>query len=316
MVEERAERGGIDAVRFATATAGPMVGKVVGMGVHGGLVVETTLDPAEQPFLGDHQIEGTPVLPGVMGIEGFAEVAGLPLPGWHPVEIEEVEFLAPCKFYRHEPRTVAITATYRRDGDQLVADCRLVGTRQLANQPEPQVTTHFTGRVRLAREPVGDDVTVPVPPSPNGKGASADAIYDVYFHGPAFRVLERAWRDEHGPVGLFAVGLPDDHAPAAQRELLSPRLIELFFQTAGIWEIGRNGRFGLPHHVDRIVLHPALGAPRGRVEAIVEPGEAGFDGRVVDEAGTVLLDVQGYRTVELPGVIDPELHTPLAQAMA
>ena len=52
-----------------------MVGRVVAMGVHGGLVVETTLDPAEQPFLGDHQIEGTPVLPGVMGIEAFAEVA-------------------------------------------------------------------------------------------------------------------------------------------------------------------------------------------------------------------------------------------------
>ncbi|HEX2563470.1 MAG TPA: SDR family oxidoreductase, partial [Acidimicrobiales bacterium] len=65
MVEERAEHGGIDAVRFATATAGPMVGEVVGMGVHDGLVVETSLDPAEQPFLGDHQIEGTPVLPGV-----------------------------------------------------------------------------------------------------------------------------------------------------------------------------------------------------------------------------------------------------------
>ena len=84
------------------------------MGVHGGLVVETTLDPAEQPFLGDHQIEGTPVLPGVMGIEAFAEVAALPLPGWHPVEIEDVEFLAPCKFYRGEPRTLTVTATYRR----------------------------------------------------------------------------------------------------------------------------------------------------------------------------------------------------------
>jgi len=29
-----------------------------------GLTIETTLDPREQPFLHDHQIEGTPVLPG------------------------------------------------------------------------------------------------------------------------------------------------------------------------------------------------------------------------------------------------------------
>ncbi len=40
-----------------------------------GLVVRTTLDPAEQPFLDDHRIDGTPVLPGVMGMEAFAEVA-------------------------------------------------------------------------------------------------------------------------------------------------------------------------------------------------------------------------------------------------
>ncbi|HEY3015937.1 MAG TPA: SDR family oxidoreductase, partial [Nocardioides sp.] len=157
MAEDRAERGGIDPARFTTSTTGPMVGQVTAMGVHGGLVVETTLDPAEQPFLGDHQIEGTPVLPGVMGIEAFAEVATLPLPGWHAVEIEDVEFLAPCKFYRGEPRTLAITATYRPEGDQLVAACRLVGSRLLANQTEPQVTTHFTGEVRLARAPLAEE---------------------------------------------------------------------------------------------------------------------------------------------------------------
>jgi Polyketide synthase dehydratase/KR domain len=316
MADERAERGGIDPARFDTAATGPMVGRVTAMGVHGGLVVETTLDPAEQPFLGDHQIEGTPVLPGVMGIEAFAEVAGLPLPGWRAVEIEDVAFLAPCKFYRGEPRTLAITATFRPDGHQLVADCELVGSRRLANQPEPQVTTHFTGRVRLARAPLEHALTVPAPPSPDGMGATADAIYGVYFHGPAYQVLERAWRGETGPVGLLATGLPADHVPAERPEVASPRLIELFFQTAGIWEIGRLGRFGLPQHVDRIVFHEKLETPQGRVEALVEPGDAGFDGRVVDEAGSVLVEVRGYRTVELPGGVDPERQAPLAAAMA
>jgi acyl transferase domain-containing protein/acyl carrier protein len=316
MAEERADRGGVDPARFDTAATGPMVGRVSAMGVHGGLVVETTLDPAEQPFLGDHQIEGTPVLPGVMGIEAFAEVAALPLPGWRPVEIEDVEFLAPCKFYRHEPRTLAITATFRREGDQLVADCRLVGSRRLANQPEPQTTTHFTGRVRLARAPLADGEPGPAPPPPDGEGTTADAIYGVYFHGPAFQVLERAWRAEQGPVGLLAAELPVDHVPAERPEVASPRLIELFFQTAGIWEIGRHARFGLPQHVDRIVIDRALEAPRGRVAAVVEPGDTGFDGRVVDEAGTVLVEVRGYRTVELPGAVDPERQTRLAEAMA
>ena len=37
--------------------------------------IQASLDPAVQPFLHDHQIGGTPVLPGVMGIEAFAEAA-------------------------------------------------------------------------------------------------------------------------------------------------------------------------------------------------------------------------------------------------
>jgi hypothetical protein len=314
MGEECAERGGIDPGEFDTTGAGPMVGEVVAMGVHSGLTVETTLDPAEQPFLGDHRIDGTPVLPGVMGIEAFAEVATLPLPGWHAVAIEDVEFLAPCKFYRSEPRTLAITATFRPEGDQIVADCRLVGSRHLTGQAEPQVTTHFTGRVRLDRAPAARDTSVRAP-APDGRGTTADAIYDVYFHGPAFRVLERAWRSEQGPVGLLASDLPADHVPADGPEVASPRLIELVFQTAGIWEIGRHGRFGLPQHVDRVVIHPA-GQPRGRVEAVVDANDGVFDGRVVDEDGSVLVQVHGYRTVELPGALDPERQAPLAAAMA
>jgi hypothetical protein len=68
--------------------------------------------------------------------------------------------------------------------------------------------------------------------------------------------------------------------------------------------------------VDRIGVLGALETPRGRVAAVVEPGDTGFDGRVIDEAGTVLVEVRGYRTVELPGAVDPERQTRLAEAMA
>ncbi|MBE1495760.1 acyl transferase domain-containing protein/acyl carrier protein [Amycolatopsis lexingtonensis] len=306
------ERDGIEPARFP---AGPMAGEVERMGVHTGLVVRTTLDPGVQPFLADHRIDGTPVLPGVLGIEAFAEVAAMPLPGWRPVAVEDVEFLAPCKFYRDEPRTLTVTAVFRADGDGLVADCALTGSRQLAGQAEPQVTTHFTGRVRLARTPVGDAVTTAAPPVPDGKGVRADAIYDVFFHGPAFQVLEQAWRAEAGPVGLYASDLPADHVPAEEPELVSPRLIELVFQTAGVWDIGRHGRFGLPRHVDRIVLHDAP-EPRGRLEAVVTSEADGFGGRVLDETGAVLLELSGYRTTELPGALDVERSAPMTEAMS
>ena len=71
--EERHPTGGLDASHAAAAR--PMAGRIAGMGVQSGLSVITELDPADQAFLSDHRIDGTPVLPGVMGIEAFAEAA-------------------------------------------------------------------------------------------------------------------------------------------------------------------------------------------------------------------------------------------------
>ena len=118
-------------------------------GIYSGLVATAELDPTVQPFLYDHQIDGTAVLPGVMGVETFAEVAKLAFPDLAIAAIEDVNFMAPFKFYRDEPRTLEVAATFTVDGDDVIADCRLIGTRTLANQPEPQRTVHFTGKVRL-----------------------------------------------------------------------------------------------------------------------------------------------------------------------
>ena len=76
------------------------------------------------------------VLPGVMGIEAFAEAATVLLPGWVPVAAEDVAFLAPFKFYRDEPRELDIRVALRDGGDgTVVARCRLLGRRRGRAQP-------------------------------------------------------------------------------------------------------------------------------------------------------------------------------------
>ena len=163
MTREFDASGGLDTTdggRLATMLrdAGVMTGKVTGMGLHQGLTVETTLDPARQPFLSDHQINGTPVLPGVMGIEGLAETARVLFPEMHLGKIEDVCFHSPFKFYRGQPRTLLLQADFDLDGDDIMAHCRLVGSRTLHGQTEPEITTHFTARVRLVssrRNPPG-----------------------------------------------------------------------------------------------------------------------------------------------------------------
>jgi len=308
------ETGGLD-VNAVPVLHGPMLGKVAGMGLHSGLTIETTLDPKFQPFLHDHQIDGTPVLPGVMGVEAFAEAARAVLPDWHVEAIEEVNFLAPFKFYRNEPRTVTVNAVLRPQGDALIAECRLTGSRVLPNQAEPQITTHFTARVRLAKAVAEIGPAEPLA-IPSRAGFERADIYRVYFHGPAYQVLERAWVEEKRVVGQMAGDLPANHQPAELPTLMAPRLIELCEQTAGLWEIVQQGRMGLPLRIDRVCLwREPNGA--GPLFSVVTPhADGSFDAEVVDEAGSCYVRVTGYRTVALPGGVNPELLKAIEPAMA
>jgi NAD(P)-dependent dehydrogenase (short-subunit alcohol dehydrogenase family) len=314
MTAEANATGGLDPSSIDTSHAGPMVDAVAAAGVHSGLVVRTTLDPARQPFLDHHRIDGTALLPGVMAVEAFAEVAGLLAPDLAVLAVEDVDFIAPLKFYKDLPRTMTIRATVRRDGSGLVADCRLEAERTLPGSETPQVTTHQRARVRLGlrqsgteREAVpADDVTPALTPA---------QVYAAYFHGPAYQVVGSAWRHDGGDAARLASSLPADHDPADGDTVLDPRLVELCFQTAGLWEIGHDDRFALPQHVDSIRPGKPRSESSGPLYAVARPSSGGFDCAVVDGTGDVVVRVDGYRTVELPGGITDEARAPLAAAM-
>jgi len=199
----------------------------------------------------------------------------------------------------------------------LVADCRLTGQRSLPNQTEPQVTTHITARVRLTKQ-TPKAVTVPALGAPVGHIIEAAEIYPLYFHGPAYQVVERAWWDGRRIVGLMAKGLHPNHLPSSLPTLMAPRLIELCFQTAGLWEMGTEGRMGLPLHINRVssLLIPES-ADTG-LYAVVTSGQdrGSFDAQVVDAKGNLYLQLSGYRTVAVPNAVDAGRLKALQAAMS
>jgi acyl transferase domain-containing protein/NAD(P)-dependent dehydrogenase (short-subunit alcohol dehydrogenase family)/acyl carrier protein len=317
LMKEWDECGGVDPFWKPSVTQGPMIGKIVSGGIFAPLTIETTLDPTVQPFLYDHQIDGIPVLPGVMGIEAFAEAALVMCPGWQVEALEDVNFLAPFKFYRNKPRTLAVEVVIYPAGNSVVADCKLTGRRSLPNQNEPQVTTYVTARVRLTKEQP-KAITISKPGGLEGNNVNSADIYRLYFHGPAYRVVAKAWWDGHRIVGLMAKDLPNNHHPALLASVIAPRLIELCFQTAGVWEMGIRSRMGLPLHIDRISNFGAAESLGDRLYATVTPNsESGtFDAEIGDAEGTCYLRINGYQTVALPGGIDLQQLKPLQTAMS
>ncbi|HEX8924363.1 MAG TPA: SDR family NAD(P)-dependent oxidoreductase, partial [Terriglobales bacterium] len=307
LLNEWDEHGGVDvtAAESRIANLGPMIGKITAMSLHDGLTVETTLDPAFQPFLHDHKINGVPVLPGVMGVEAFAEVALCLLPGWSVESIEDVNFLAPFKFYRNEPRTVTLNAQFHGRGEAIIAECKMIGKRSLPTQPEPQLTTHFTARLRLTKNAV-QSAQPARSVSKGGTCVEAPDIYRIYFHGPAYQVLKGAWRTGNSIVGEFSGTLPNNHVPVERPLVAHPRLIELCFQTAGLLEISSSSQMGLPNHIENV---QCWRTPENVVEPIYsivtpDPTRGTFDAEVVDAAGNRYLQLRGYRTVALPEAVD------------
>ncbi|MDH3687673.1 MAG: SDR family NAD(P)-dependent oxidoreductase, partial [Myxococcales bacterium] len=310
LLEERDETGGLDTRALEAEPHGPMLGSVLGMGVEDGLRVSTRLDPREQPFLDDHRIDGTAVLPGVMGVEAFVAAASLPFPGAVVQSIENVAFLAPFKFYRDEPREFEVQVRFTRDGGEILADCRLLGRRTLAGADAPRETVHFTGRVRLGAEAPVLPARDPAPAPGKPVLESAD-LYRFYFHGPAYRVVGAAWRSGDEVIGRFAGDLPPNHTPESQALATRPRLLELCFQTAGAGEIASTGRMGLPRSIARVRLGSGAAQGACAVVAAREPGSAA-DVVVVDADGRVLLELEGYATVALPEPLDaPPLRAAL-----
>ncbi len=242
-----------------------------------------------------------------MGIEAFAEAALCLHPGWHVEAVEEVNFFAPFKFYKNEPRAVILEAIIRPEGAKLIADCRLIGRRKLPNSPEPQETLHFTAKVRVGKQ-APTEVTGPAPRLNGDATVDAAQIYRIYFHGPAYRVMERAWWDGDRIIGEMSSHLPDNHQPSERPTLIGPRMIELCFQTAGLWEMAAHGRMGLPWKVQQVSTHSAPEPNGSTLYAVVtpHPDNGSFDAEVVDANGMQYLSLEGYSTVELPGSVDAE----------
>jgi len=328
LLEPRAPHGGMDlekanqALRAGTPIH-TMLSHVADFDLEGGLVLEAELDPKDEPFLHDHTMNGIPVLPGVMGIEGFSIAAkhiGSVLASSEKdlevAKLEDIHFLAAFKFYRNEPRRVTWIVKAVREAEGLVVHVTLESTRTTKLHAGERMR-HFTGKVHLVKKAAEMEEVKAETPKWNGNlTVKAEDIYRLYFHGPAFQVLEGVQLSGATVVGRLNKNLPSilhtEHALVS-----TPTLVELCFQTAGIWEIGKTGTMGLPRSIESLTLY-RQSINGAQIYAEVKPVETKneglhFDARVVDSRGRLYLELKDYRTTPLPVPVEKSLLKPLQE---
>ncbi|TAH51278.1 MAG: SDR family NAD(P)-dependent oxidoreductase [Chloroflexota bacterium] len=313
LTQEWDETGGIDTEKVsrwleANRPKFAQIGKIGAAKLYGGIEVETTIDPNAEPYLFDHQLENVPLLPGVMGTETFAELAQLLAPDFHVAQVMNEKFERPFKFHRMQPQTLHLYAWAEptRDGE-LVAHTTLKSITQMprAEMP-PQEKIHFTADVFLTRDQPPPPDSVRANPNEQAEWITAEQIYKIYFHGPAYQVLERVQVDGDTAIAEMKMNLPADTSQGEGEWLIAPRLVEFCFQTAGIWDIKTHGVMALPMAIGSVSAYRQLREADGKklyaVVNALDDGKA-FDAQVVDETGAVYVKLFGYRTVQLPGKV-------------
>jgi hypothetical protein len=200
-----------------------------------------------------------------------------------------------------KPATLLLSARgVPSDRGEVVFDVVLRSEMRPKPDLPPVEARHFRASVVLGAAPETPAVVFTPPVREAAWPISRDAVYRVYFHGPAYQVLHGVRLNGDEALGEMTVGLPPNAVPASAASLASPRLLELCFQTAGIWELSRWRRLALPASVDRVrVFRAEEDAGNLRLFALVTARDGGssFDARVVDEEGRIFVEVTGYRTV-------------------
>ncbi|HKJ03231.1 MAG TPA: polyketide synthase dehydratase domain-containing protein, partial [Longimicrobiales bacterium] len=105
--------------------------------------------------------------------------------------------------------------------------------------------------------------------------------------------------------------LPANHEPAGRPTLVMPRLVELAFQTAGLAEIARAQRMGLPFGFRKLCLHQPGNGEMESAAVVTAVDDGTFDVDVADTEGCGVLSLRGYRTSALPGTVDSTGFDPL-----
>jgi hypothetical protein len=114
-------------------------------------------------------------------------------------------------------------------------------------------------------------------------------------------VVASAWREGDRSVAVLADPLPDNHRPPDLPLLTAPRLVELCFQCAGLWQAGIEGRLALPLRVGRARVLRDPAKARGPLHALARQTAPGcFDCSVIDAEGNVIVRLDDYRTIPLP----------------
>ncbi|WBB60934.1 SDR family NAD(P)-dependent oxidoreductase [Streptomyces sp. WMMC500] len=249
-----------------------------GIGSAGTTVFTGRLSMSTHPWLADHAVAGTVLLPGTALVD-LALHTGDHTGATH---LQELTLHAPLTLDEAGAHDVQVTTA-----PQLGADGEAVGRwqvtihsrRHTADDAEPEPwTCHATGI--LTTEPAAAAQPLTQWPPPDAEPVDVTDLYPRllaagYDYGPAFQGVTAAWRSTNGTLHA-EITLPEDADTTGHT--LHPALLDAALHPLAAENLGRedaDGRLRLPFAWTGVTVH-ATGATHLRA-TLVPTGEHGHD---------------------------------------
>ena len=240
-----------------------------------GFSAAVSADPG-QPYLSHHNV-GAPLLGTVMSLEAMAECAAH-FCGRAPKGIVAVTAGKDCLIPAAKELLFTAEAgsdTFRAcltDGDDLLFSCTFSFASPAA--PAPQIP------------PIG---AFPV---------TAETVYNCFFHGPAFRVVDRAQLSGDTLISRFNPAIPPLTLDPFRTSILPVRAIEFCLQTAGLLDIALHRYLSVPLSVGEVRLYQT--DDMAGLWAQAQKNGPGTDIHAFNRLGQAVLSVLDYRTKPMP----------------
>ncbi|MCG2726614.1 MAG: polyketide synthase dehydratase domain-containing protein, partial [Elusimicrobia bacterium] len=252
---------------------------------------------AEDPYLLDHSINGTPYVPGVMGIETFAQTAAFVL-GKTPKVIKDIHFHLPIKLLKNKPVRIKITAEKENNG--------LIGMKMESDFINSKgvklgkTRTHFTAKAAEKFKSRWASIEKPSIPEKRKYKIDKDNIYKVYFHGPSFQVLDGIISlDKDKALGVFKKPKTPLWQTKDENLISNPMAIEAAFQNCGFRDIHFESKMALPDSVDEIIIHNNDDRTEelyvySVYKGLNSEGKSAYDAFVFDKDGNIRIEIMNY----------------------
>ncbi|MYX60519.1 SDR family NAD(P)-dependent oxidoreductase, partial [Streptomyces sp. SID8382] len=237
----------------------PLLGAAVSLADAEGFLFTGRLALDTHPWLADHAVMGTVLLPGTAFVElavRAGEQAGCDL-------VEELTLEAPLIL--PERGGVRLQIAVGAPDDTGRRTLALHSRPDEAGDDEPWVR-HATGALAAGAAEGSFDLSAW--PPPGAERIDTDGLYEGladagFGYGPVFQGLRAAWR---GDGEVYAeVALPEDTDPGAALFGLHPALLDAVLHTIGLGDLTENpGQGGLPFSWTGVRVH-SVGADTVRV---------------------------------------------------